>query len=117
MEQARVNGLWSKVPRDEIDKLPELTPENMQFFQEIPYLLSTADYTLTGALYLRCDEGNPGKIFSSMEFATGNNGWNDGMACVRSGVVLDNLCFRYGMSGVTFHDSGGAILTEAAVRS
>lgn len=108
-----------EVPRDEIDKLPELTPENipenMQFFQEIPYLISTADYTLTGDLYLRCDEGNPGKIFSSMEFATGNNGWNNGMACVRNGVVLDNLCFRYGMSGVMFHDAVGATIRNCEV--
>lgn len=108
-----------EVPRDKIGKLSELTPENipenMQFFQEIPYLPGTTDYTLTGALYLRCDEGNPGKRFSSMEFATGNNVWNAGMAYVRSGVILDNLCFRYGSSGLSFHDSVGAVIRNCEV--
>lgn len=37
------------------------------------------------------------------------------MACVRNGVVLDNLCFQYGMSGVTFHDSVGAIIRNCEV--
>lgn len=52
----------------------------------------------TGALYLRCDAGNPGTVFGSIEIAaissatsTANKGWN----------AVDNLHFRcYSVSGM-----------------
>ena len=49
--------------------------------------------TEPGTLYLRCDKGNPGKVFSSIEFCARNNvvqvgGWFH--------VHVDNLAIMYG---------------------
>jgi hypothetical protein len=61
-----------------------------------------------GPLYLRSDAGNPGEIFSSMEFASvGYTGSNSSNAIVRlaDNSVIDNLRLIYGgNSGV-----GGAV--------
>ena len=46
-----------------------------------------------GKIYLRCDKGNPGEVFSSIEFAVGNNN-----IVAKSGCVFDNLCVMYGGS-------------------
>lgn len=46
-----------------------------------------------GKIYLRCDKGNPGEIFSSIEFAVGNNNIS-----AKPGCVFDNLCVMYGGS-------------------
>ena len=104
---------------EEVDQLPKMTPENiaqnLHFFCEIP-AIEDGDYPwMFGSLYLRCDEGNPGEIFSSIEFATGNNAWNEGLARVHSNVTIDNLCFRYGMSGLFFHDSENAVIRNCEV--
>lgn len=47
-----------------------------------------------GALYLRCDEGNPGELYDSIEFLTGSDARYRGVS-VEENVVLDNLSFRY----------------------
>jgi len=44
-----------------------------------------------GPLYFRCDNGNPGKIFESLEFNTRNN-----VVQASSDVTFDNLCIKYG---------------------
>ena len=51
----------------------------------------------TGKLYLRCDKGNPGKVFDSIEFHCQRN------ALSMSGhtITIDNLCIRHcGAHGV-----------------
>ncbi len=107
------------LPFKEAMQLPKLTPqtitEDLHFFCEIPAVDAGEFCWMAGALYLRCDEGNPGEVFTSMEFATGNNGWNEGMARVHSNVTLDNLCFRYGMSGIMVHDSENAVIRSCEV--
>jgi len=104
---------------DQVAQLPALKPENisenLHFFCEIPAVEDGEYCWMSGALYLRCDEGNPGEVFSNIEFATGNNGWNEGMARVLSNVTLDNLCFRYGMSGLYVHDSENAVIRNCEV--
>ncbi len=51
-----------------------------------------------GELYLRCDNGNPGKVFDSIEFIT--RGAN--IACSsNTNVTIDNLCFKYSNFGVS----------------
>ncbi len=45
----------------------------------------------TGKLYLRCDAGNPGKVFSSVEFAPKVFTIN----AYANNVTIDNLCFKY----------------------
>ncbi|MBE6705294.1 MAG: hypothetical protein E7583_08535, partial [Ruminococcaceae bacterium] len=52
----------------------------------------------TGDLYLRCDRGNPGEVFESIEFVPlgavlriGNN----------NNVTIDNLCIKYSNFGIS----------------
>lgn len=47
-----------------------------------------------GPLYLRCDNGNPGKVFDSIEFNTRGNIISVG----GDNVTVDNLCIMYGGS-------------------
>ena len=50
-----------------------------------------------GTLYLRCDEGNPGEVFSSIEAVP----WAVAITVRdRANVHVDNLCIRYAMFGV-----------------
>ena len=50
-----------------------------------------------GKLYLRCDKGNPGKVFGSIEFFAGRNALRVG----GSTVTVDNLCIKHcGAHGV-----------------
>lgn len=48
-----------------------------------------------GKLYLRCDRGNPGKVFDSIEFNTRKNIVEGAFA---QNVTVDNLCIKYGGS-------------------
>ncbi len=60
--------------------------------------------TCTGPLYLRCDEGNPGKIYSRIEF----NQNKHAIKIKGHGVTIDNLCIKYfgrhGISAGTVHN-------------
>ncbi len=51
-----------------------------------------------GPIYLRCDNGNPGKIFDSIEFVTRG-------ALISCGgnanVTIDNLCIKYSAFGIS----------------
>ena len=61
---------------------------DMEFFTPAP----RANYKTTEVeLYFRCDRGNPGEIFSSIEFLTIGN-----IIQARSNVTIDNLCLMYG---------------------
>ena len=68
-------------------------------------VLSAPDTTCVGPLYLRCDAGNPGKIYSTIEF-------NSNEHAIRlngsHGVTIDNLCLKYfgrhGISAGTVHN-------------
>lgn len=57
-----------------------------------------------GPLYLRCDKGNPGQIYSRIEF-----NFNEHAIKVKGhGVTIDNLCIKYfgrhGISAGTVHN-------------
>ena len=53
----------------------------------------TKDFTSEkGKLYLRCDEGNPGEIYKSMEFLHGEAA----VISATSNVTIDNLAVMYG---------------------
>ena len=45
----------------------------------------------TGYVYLRCDKGNPGSLYSSIEIATRSN-----IASAANDITYDNICFKYG---------------------
>ena len=75
------------------------TMENLHFFNDLQGVDQYAVNACWGKLYLRCDEGNPGEIYDSIEFFTSSDGWGQGVLAPENGV-LDNLCFRYLSSGV-----------------
>lgn len=86
---------------------------DLEFFSEADsYLTNGVPYTygvmdardVVGTLYLRCDEGNPGKVFSSIEFLTAGN-----TIVPADETVYDNLCIRYCGSHALF--AGGMHIT------
>ncbi len=60
-----------------------------------------AQFAMIGKVYLRCDAGNPGEVYSSIEFSAGRNSVENWGAV---GVTLDNLHFMYSAESGT---SGG----------
>lgn len=76
--------------------------QNFQFFCKCNKVLFNGKYPLSedpknlGNLYLYCDMGNPGAVFSSIEFAVKRSG----MIC-KDNVTIDNLCVLYaGVHGI-----------------
>ncbi|MBE6703994.1 MAG: right-handed parallel beta-helix repeat-containing protein [Ruminococcaceae bacterium] len=52
----------------------------------------------TGPLYLRCDNGNPGKVFNSIEF----NPKVHGIKIGGDNITIDNICIKYcGAHGIS----------------
>ena len=87
---------------------------NYAFFCEICNILNNGypavhDAKSAGKLYLRCDEGNPGEIFDSIEF------FMTGHAVVPVGkyVTIDNICIKY----CGTHSVGTANNTGLTVRN
>ncbi|MBQ8509524.1 MAG: hypothetical protein IJ493_06405 [Clostridia bacterium] len=65
-------GFFSRINAAPMDSIPDL-------------------WHTTGYLYLRCDEGNPGEVFQSIElFTRGNN-----IAVAGDNVTIDNLCIMH----------------------
>ncbi len=67
-------------------------------------ILNTPNSTAIGPLYLRCDKGNPGKLYPSIEF-----NYNEHAIKIKGhGVTIDNLCLKYfgrhGISAGTAHN-------------
>lgn len=74
--------------------------EELSFFNElklkghsVPIYLY--DKRIKGKLYLRCDKGNPGKVYKSIEFLT-NDHKSLSLVSGAKGCVVDNLCVKYG---------------------
>ncbi len=67
---------------------------DMEFFSETPF----RNYRITEVpLYFRCDAGNPGEIFGSIEFNVNGSG-----ITARKDVTIDNLCIMYaGVHGIS----------------
>ena len=63
-----------------------------------------------GPLYLRCDAGNPGEIYDSIEFTE----WQEiaPVNILANGTVFDNISFQCG--GVAYMKNGTNVLTDAA---
>ncbi len=89
---------------------------NYMYFHDAMYSINTAgelvptkatvpDANAVGPLYLRCDEGNPGSMFSEIEFNLKTNVISCGAA---NGVTIDNLCILYfgshGIGAGTIHN-------------
>lgn len=75
--------------------------ENLTMYNPIDYTgysSSEARYELEkkGPIYLRCDEGNPGKIYDSIEFlCLKDNLQSEFVVSGGDQVVIDNLCIKY----------------------
>ena len=82
--------------------------KNLYFFNDLQGLRSD-DFPNWhwGTLYLRCDEGNPGELFDSIEFLTGIDAQYRGVRAAEN-TVIDNLSFRYYGMG-TMLDSGSTV--------
>lgn len=93
---------------DSLMQKPDFDPakdmQNLQYFNDIDYSDLGSQHPIfvyqhadrTGKLYLRCDEGNPGEIYDSVEFCCDPN-----EGCVVTlnyghGSVIDNLAILYG---------------------
>ncbi|MBE6703993.1 MAG: S-layer homology domain-containing protein [Ruminococcaceae bacterium] len=79
--------------------------KNLEFFHSANSVVKAnstiGDYidisTSTGPLYLRCDNGNPGKVFTSIEFNT-----RPSAISAKDNVTIDNLCIMYaGVHGIS----------------
>ncbi len=80
--------------------------KDLEFFSDIK---STNMGNETGKIYLRCDKGNPGEIYNSIEFNTKNNvisvGGND--------ITFDNICVMFGGS----HGIGSGTVNNLTVQN
>lgn len=71
-------------------------PDNMSK-NKLP--LDANNAKLSGDIYLRCDKGNPGTLYNSIEFQTKREdlctGYSGIVFCIGDGCVIDNLCLKY----------------------
>lgn len=122
------NKTWAYWDGNRYMALPSFTTafdvkklENHYFFNDVN-LKGWSDYVngdlmmydcdRTGPLYLRCDEGNPGKVYSSIEFSA--NTGRVSLVKVGKGSVVDNLCVMYnGNVGIEMED--GATLQNCEI--
>lgn len=73
--------------------------ENLQFISAVPAgdaisLNNSNAAEKTGYLYLRCDEGNPGEIYQSVEFS--ERVYVISLADGSENITIDNLCITFG---------------------
>ena len=95
--------------------------ENLQYFNDIDYRDLGTQYPIyvyshvdrEGKLYLRCDEGNPGEIYESIEFCC--DPYNGSVITLNFGQesVLDNLAVLYG--GHAIEANGGKIVQNCEI--
>lgn len=91
------------------------------------YCEPVPDHYKGSTIYLRCDSGNPGERYDSIEFLNqeGNENWETVIITANQDCTIDNLCIMYfadigievlnGASGVTIQNceiqyGGGSIL-------
>ena len=101
-----MDGYLSTLDKEQpFDVKKELT-EDLMFFPEAdsilydgaPFRYTVMDWcdhgeypkNVAGTLYLRCDAGNPGEVFDSIEFAVREN-----IILPANDTVFHNLCLRY----------------------
>lgn len=113
-----MGGYLSTINEGEpFDVRTELTENLMYFSQADSILYDGAPFRYTvmdtcdrgeyaeevvGPLYLRCDEGNPGEVFDSIEFSVRQN-----IVLPADDAVFHNLCLKYtGAHGIFGGDMG-----------
>ncbi|MBP3651523.1 MAG: peptidoglycan-binding protein, partial [Clostridia bacterium] len=101
------NGLTKDL--DYFVDIGDLMPGTTEFFdyQDSPYV----SY---GALHLRCDAGNPGAVFESIEFASmivhpSDSSRISSPLSLEPGNTLDNICVKYYPMGGSGNPNNGAV--------
>lgn len=90
-----LNGVFFNTANEfEFDIKLGLT-EDLTFFCDIPVKDQKAPEAV-GYIYLRCDKGNPGEIYDSIEFIAGHYG----IYFPKADTVVDNLCAMYCHGGI-----------------
>lgn len=80
--------------------LPQCLDDDLDFVSMIDYSgcrfpIDVPTLNRTGGLYLRCDSGNPGLLYQSIEFETTEiDGWSPLINCAAT-CVVDNLSVLY----------------------
>ena len=102
---AYLNGYVSTVNQGQPFDLVQELAQDLDFFSEADSILydgapfrytvmDNCDYNerpeVVGDLYLRCDEGNPGEVYQSIEFAERQN-----IIIPADDAVFNNLCIKY----------------------
>jgi len=112
-----LNGYLSTKHEGQPFDVREVLTKDLMFFSEAdsilyngaPFRLEEMDWCspyysedVVGTLYLRCDQGNPGEVFDSIEFAVRKN-----TILPSDDDVFHNLCLRYtGAHGIFGFDIG-----------
>lgn len=93
---------WDDLSRD--FDMVEALRYDLQFYNDYPDNIAeynvpfrSIDVDMSGALYLRCDKGNPGEIFGSIEFQEMDEprGYGAIMQFEGNNILVDNLCLMY----------------------
>lgn len=87
----------------------DLMPGTTEFFD-----YRDQPYVSYGALHLRCDEGNPGAVFESIEFTSMDVNPDDlssfsSIFGLEGAPTLDNICVKYYPMGGSGNPNGGAV--------
>ena len=95
--------------------------ENLQYFNDINYSDLGTHHPIyvyehvnrKGTLYLRCDEGNPGELYTSIEFCC--DPYNGSVVTLNfgHGSILDNIAVMYG--GHAIEANGGKLVQNCEV--
>lgn len=79
---------------------------NHEFFHDV-----AGNYNGSGYVYFRCDEGNPGELYDSIEMNQRQN-----LITVRSNVTIDNLCLKYfGSHGIGVGTASNLTVTNCEI--
>ena len=95
--------------------------QDLQYFNDIDYSDLGSQHPIfvyqyanrTGKLYLRCDEGNPGELYKSIEFCCDPNEGCIVTLNYGQGSVIDNLAVLYG--GHAIEARGGRLVQNCEV--
>lgn len=97
-------ALWDPVSAEEYRRVEDNLKENMTYISRVSlenfsYPFELVNYERVGDLYLRCDEGNPGDIFSDIEIISVTMGQYEPYTWLingnAKGFVLDNISVKY----------------------
>ncbi len=72
---------------------------NLRFFNALEDITEGFPGHCWGSLYLRCDAGNPGEIYDTIEFFTSIDGNGRGVHVAKN-TTLDSLSFKYLATGI-----------------